>query len=295
MADYVMMSLGPFRFEVGHATYQTLVMTQSWRWPEQARIGREPALQFVGRDATDIKLRGVLFPQFDGGLREIEAMRELADQGKPVQLVDGLGRVWGAWVITEVGDTRSVLMDNGQPRRIEFEVKLKSYGEDETVTQTTGGVWSPFAMLSTIGLEAFDPTAAIGSVLDALPGVLQALREGGSAIRRGSLLQQALSDLVSPLRTALNRAQSELRSQELRIDSLDAAIERVVTLASAPMSSLTVLATQIADLLQALDTAAEAVARLIASGRGHAAVLGALTDQLAQARSALTQLQGAAT
>lgn len=50
MAERVMLALGPFRFEMGHATYQSLAMSQSWRWPEQARIGREPARKFTGRE-----------------------------------------------------------------------------------------------------------------------------------------------------------------------------------------------------------------------------------------------------
>ena len=58
-------------------------------------------------------------------------MRSLADAGKPLQLVDGLGRIWGAWVITEICNTRTVFADDGQARRIEFRIKLKAYGEDQ--------------------------------------------------------------------------------------------------------------------------------------------------------------------
>jgi len=83
MAERVMLALGPFRFEMGQATYQSLAMSQSWRWPEQARIGREPALQFTGREPAEIRLQGVLFPGFDAGLAQVEEMRELADRGSP--------------------------------------------------------------------------------------------------------------------------------------------------------------------------------------------------------------------
>ena len=44
MAERVMLALGPFRFEMGQATYQSLAMSQSWRWPEQARIGHDAKL-----------------------------------------------------------------------------------------------------------------------------------------------------------------------------------------------------------------------------------------------------------
>ena len=131
MAERVMLGLGEFRFEIATAAYQKFSLNQSWRWPEQARINRDPALQFVGRNVGEIELDGVIYPGFKGGLGQIEAMRALADAGKPQQLVDGLGRIWGAWVITEIGDTRTVFADDGQPRKLEFRVKLKAYGEDD--------------------------------------------------------------------------------------------------------------------------------------------------------------------
>jgi len=130
MAERVMLGLGEFRFEVDALAYQTLSFSQSWRWPEQARIGRDPALQFVGRNVGSIELDGVLYPGFTGGLGQVEAMRALADAGRPLQLIDGLGRIWGAWVITEIGDTRTVFAEDGQPRKVEFSIKLKDYGED---------------------------------------------------------------------------------------------------------------------------------------------------------------------
>ena len=130
MSERVMLGLGEFRFEIATAAYQKFSLNQSWRWPEQARINRDPALQFVGRNVGEIDLDGVIYPSFKGGLGQIEVMRTLADKGKPQQLVDGLGRIWGMWVITEIGDTRTVFAADGQPRKLEFRVKLKAYGED---------------------------------------------------------------------------------------------------------------------------------------------------------------------
>lgn len=126
-----MMSLGEFRFALETAAYERLALSQSWRWPEQQRLGRDPALQFVGADAAEIELEGVIYPQFRGGLGQIEQLREVADQGKPLMLTDGIGRVWGKWVITKISDTRTVLADDGQPRKIEFRASLKAYGDDE--------------------------------------------------------------------------------------------------------------------------------------------------------------------
>lgn len=144
MAERVMLALGAFRFEIDTLAYQQLAHKQSWRWPEQARITREPALQFMGANAAEITLDGVIYPGFKGGLGQIEAMREMAKAGTPLLLVDGLGRVWGDWVILELGDTRSVLSDDGQPRKIQFDIKLKSYGVDDSFEGLDAG-WDPFA------------------------------------------------------------------------------------------------------------------------------------------------------
>jgi len=209
MAERVMLALGPFRFEVGQATYQSLAMSQSWRWSEQARLNREPALQFTGRDPAEIRLQGVQFPGFDAGLARVEEMRALADQGKPLQLVDGLGRVWGSWVIVEVGDTRSVLMDDGQPRRVSFEMKLKAYGEDETVTDYAGG-WSPFAMLMPSIDDLIDGISdnPVGVLLQMLGDIAALPSVGGSG---AAVDANALSALLAALRQLIDAADTTLR------------------------------------------------------------------------------------
>ena len=127
---HIMMSLGSFQFELETLAHQKLVYSQSWRWPEQARITRDSALQYVGRNPGEIDLDGVIYPTYKGKLSDIETLRSLADEGKPKLLVDGMGRVLGKWVIVEVGDTRTVFVDDGRARKIEFRIKIKYYGED---------------------------------------------------------------------------------------------------------------------------------------------------------------------
>ncbi|TIM92331.1 MAG: phage tail protein, partial [Mesorhizobium sp.] len=43
-----MMGLGPFRFSLSTAAYQALERSDEYRWVSQDRIGRHPAMQFVG-------------------------------------------------------------------------------------------------------------------------------------------------------------------------------------------------------------------------------------------------------
>lgn len=126
----VMMALGAFRFGVNRASYQSFTRSASWRWEQQDRLGRAPALQYLGPGADEISLEGVIYPHFKGGLRQIELMRQVANLGKPQILVDGLGWVWERWVITAVEERKSLFLADGAPRKIEFTIGLTAYGMD---------------------------------------------------------------------------------------------------------------------------------------------------------------------
>jgi phage protein U len=125
-----MMSLGTFRFGVNKASYQTFTRTAGYRWGRQDRLGRQPAMQFLGPDTQEMVLAGTIYPHFKGGLRQVELMRLVARAGNPLLLCDGLGWVWDRWVITGVEETKSVFMADGAPRKIEFVLTLSSYGAD---------------------------------------------------------------------------------------------------------------------------------------------------------------------
>lgn len=132
MADLsaVMMALGAFRFGITGGDYQQLQREASWRWPVQERVGRMPAAQYLGPGVQTVTLSGVIHPHFKGGLRQLDAMRALAGLGRPMMLTDGLGWVFDLWCILEISETKSVLMRDGAPRRIDFRVTLQSYGRD---------------------------------------------------------------------------------------------------------------------------------------------------------------------
>lgn len=130
MSQRIMMGLGDFRFGLSTAAYQRLQRSTEYRWEEQARVGREPALQFIGRSLASVDLEGVIYPTFRGGLSQVDAMRDMAGMGEPLTLVDGTGKVWGEYCILGVGDAQTGFTDDGRARKIEFTVRLKEYGED---------------------------------------------------------------------------------------------------------------------------------------------------------------------
>ncbi|MER8394094.1 phage tail protein [Mesorhizobium sp. M1340] len=125
-----MMGLGPFRFSLPTAAYQALDRGDEYRWVAQDRIGRAPAMQYIGAGQTSFTLSGVIYPAFRGGLGQLDAMRAVGATGAPQMLVSGLGRIFGLFVILGVDETQTFFLDNGAPRKQEFNLDLKSYGAD---------------------------------------------------------------------------------------------------------------------------------------------------------------------
>ncbi|MGD9918610.1 MAG: phage tail protein [Paenirhodobacter sp.] len=127
----VMMMLGPYPFMLDTAAYQQLRRSTSYRWAEQARIGRKPAQQYVGAGSDEITLEGEILPHWKGGYSQVALMRAQGAIGKPLILLEGYGGVvLGQYVITKIDETKSELLADGAPRLINFSVTLKEYGAD---------------------------------------------------------------------------------------------------------------------------------------------------------------------
>lgn len=94
-----MLALGDYRFSLDTSAYQQFERQATYNWPEQARLGNAPALQFTGRGGETIHLSGIIYPFFKGGLSQVQSMRAMAGKGKALQLVSGVGDNLGRWVI----------------------------------------------------------------------------------------------------------------------------------------------------------------------------------------------------
>ena len=126
-----MMALGAYRFSLTSAAYQELSRSNAYRWQAQERLHRLPAQQFVGPGNETLDLKGVIYPHYQGGMGQLDVMRAQAGRGEPLLLVDGIGLICGRWVILQVDETQTVMLTNGQPRKLEFQLRLVRYGEDQ--------------------------------------------------------------------------------------------------------------------------------------------------------------------
>lgn len=215
MANEVMMTLGQFQFGVTTAAYQEFTRVTEYRWPSQDRILQDPALQFAGRGSDTVKLPGVIYPYFKGGLGQMDTLRGMADQGQPLQLLNGQGKVLGLWVIERVEEKQTVFAHAGTPRKQEFTLDLRYFGSDSASKAKQGG---GISVLGDVGKKLSLPALPMLSSLSTstssqFGGFAASLNSSmttikGMAANIGSGVNSILAPVSSAIETANNLKQS---------------------------------------------------------------------------------------
>ena len=122
----IMMKLGSFVFQISTAVYQELSEKYKYNWSSQNRIGINPSLQFTGYSKS-ISLSGVFYPAKFG--KSIDDLIKLASDGKPLLMVSGTGKVLDYWVINDISQTKTIFINNGAAKKVNFSIELTFYGE----------------------------------------------------------------------------------------------------------------------------------------------------------------------
>ncbi|MDH0894680.1 MULTISPECIES: phage tail protein [unclassified Pseudomonas] len=141
----MMMALGMFVFSLETLAYQEFQRQTEWRHGSTSRIGTNPASQYLGRGEDTITLPGLLLPGLAGTPLSLDTLRMMADTGKAWPLVEGTGKIYGAWTITSISETRTLFFRDGAARRIEFTVNLKRIDDGRVdllgvITGALGGI-----------------------------------------------------------------------------------------------------------------------------------------------------------
>jgi phage protein U len=172
----VMMQLGSFQFGIATAAYQELQRTTEWRWPSQDRFGKMPTMQYTGPGADTITLPGVIYPEWNGGVVQLDAMRALGEAGEPHALVGGDGASLGKWVVERVSEGQTVFAAGGVPRRMEFTLELRRFPDEgtaaiEAAAAAGGGVAIPAGATGALA-KVQGLAGSVSSAAGALSGTL---------------------------------------------------------------------------------------------------------------------------
>lgn len=135
MAGVPVLAIGPHFFEILPLSLQTIEEQTKASWPATKRFGVGPARQFTGLDEDSFEVNGLYFNQEWGGHAEYLALKATQMAGEPVELLGwsagGLvASVFGTVVILEVSASHEHIHEDGIGRKVEFGVKLASFGGD---------------------------------------------------------------------------------------------------------------------------------------------------------------------
>lgn len=120
-----LLTLGMFVFGMNTLAYSELQRRITWRHEASERFGARPAVQFIGPGDDDVTIGGSCIPEIAGKYSAIDTLRGMGDTGDAWPLMNGLGEVWGRYVIVGLDLTHQTIMAGGIPRRIDFTITLK--------------------------------------------------------------------------------------------------------------------------------------------------------------------------
>ncbi|EAM2258413.1 phage tail protein [Salmonella enterica] len=162
----MMMVYGMFVFELKTLPHQQLQQHKTWRHVKNERINRSASWQYIGAGDDQITLSGVLYPEITGGEVSLSVLTTQAYTGRPWPLIDGVGQIYGMYVITGLKTTRSELDRYGKAKKIEFSISFQRCDEDMRERLQSSSVSD---LLNGLKDKA---SAAYGSVNNAISGLL---------------------------------------------------------------------------------------------------------------------------
>ncbi|MDB5719123.1 MAG: oxidoreductase [Sphingomonas bacterium] len=130
----MLMSLGMFAFSIPTLAHDELQRRTDWRHGRSPRVGARDATQFTGPGDDTISLTGTAFAELGDVTAALEELRTMGASGQAWSLVDGAGRVYGAFVITALDERQKVFMGDGTPLRIDFALDLLAVDGPEPTT-----------------------------------------------------------------------------------------------------------------------------------------------------------------
>lgn len=291
----VMMTLGRFQFGIRTAAYQELSRSTEWRWPAQERFMRGQALQYVGPGGDTISLPGIIYPEWRGGVGQVDAMRALAGQGEPLTLIDGTGIVWGEWVIEKVDERQGVFAAAGIPRKQEFTVSLRRFDDDDL-----GGSAFSGSVASSIGLPTADADGIgglIGSTVSKAAGLASSLSTSLDQVTAvASQIGGTVNSVLTPINRAMNVA-TGLKNAAMDAKALLGGGANAIARASSLTQLLNSASSAVANASQAGGSLRRSLASLQGLGTVPAPAIGAVQSAMVNVNKltvAATQTQAQA-
>ena len=125
------MCLGQFPFTTDTLTFTQIQRQRTWQYAENSVAKGRKKRQFIGSGEDTVSLPGLIYQEHGFGNRfAIDDLAAMADTGQGFVLVDGSGYLYGVYNIDSIDETKSILMDNGVPRKVDYTLKLSRVDDE---------------------------------------------------------------------------------------------------------------------------------------------------------------------
>lgn len=133
----MLMSLGQFIFQTSTLAFQEIQRQRSWSYAENAVANGRAKKQFTGAGSDTVTMPGLIYEEYGFGTRfALDELASMADTGQGYVLMDGSGYLYGVFVIDSIDETKSILMDNGVPRKVDYTLKLSRVDDERIEMQS---------------------------------------------------------------------------------------------------------------------------------------------------------------
>jgi uncharacterized protein len=119
------MSLGLFMFSLPTIVFQDLKHKRDVRYAANERIGNPDAWQFIGPGRESISLSGNTAHGINRPSLSYALLNRMMQAGKAYPLIDGLGNVYGQYIILSIDTGKGNFRKFGQPIKTDFTIELQ--------------------------------------------------------------------------------------------------------------------------------------------------------------------------
>lgn len=138
----MLMSLGQFIFNTSTLAFQEIQRQRSWSYADNAVAFGRAKKQFTGAGTDTVTLPGLIYEEYGFGSRfALDELASMADTGQGFVLMDGSGYLYGVYVIDNIDETKSFLVDNGVPRKVDYTLKLSRADDGRIENQAAPERW----------------------------------------------------------------------------------------------------------------------------------------------------------
>lgn len=134
----MLIQLGSFPFQIKTAAYHRLTRQTQANWTRLPILNGHEHLHATGIGNEVIQLEGTVYPEYavkmggKGGTFTIDGLRTYCKSLKPYRITAADGSTWGFWVIESITNQDSRWLSDGTPRKQDFQIQLRYYGETDT-------------------------------------------------------------------------------------------------------------------------------------------------------------------